>query len=363
MLNKLLLLVILSALMGSSGITPPADDYVLVQGRAEYIQSNNIMLIGSGSSVTLSFNRNRCTVYLKAVNENALHDYVVLEIDGKYAGRKRVEAMGGPVSIGANGNGPHILTVYKATEAANGAIQFLGAETAFARLTTRTPKKKIEFIGASVTCGMGADTSAIPCGEGLWYDQHNAYLAYGPVASRALGTDFLLSSVSGIGVYRNWNDEGDGTAAMPDVYEKLHMHKDSTKYYGFTFKPDITCIALGGNDMAGGDGKEERLPFNEEKFTARYTALLNTVYGYYPDTQVVLLNSPMMNEKDNAKLVKCLQKVQQHFAGREGRLPVEIFSFSKITPKGCSYHPDVDDHKKMAAELKPFLDNLLHKKK
>ncbi|MBK8391465.1 MAG: hypothetical protein IPL23_20155 [Saprospiraceae bacterium] len=52
-----------------------------------------------------------------------------------------------------------------------------------------------------------ADTSEYPCNSGFYHDQHNAYMAYGPRTARALGLDFVLSSVSGIGIYRTWNME------------------------------------------------------------------------------------------------------------------------------------------------------------
>jgi hypothetical protein len=47
-------------------------------------------------------------------------------------------------------------------------------------------QEKIEFIGDSITCGFGNDESGLPCGKGQWFDQHNAYFAYGSVAARTL---------------------------------------------------------------------------------------------------------------------------------------------------------------------------------
>ncbi len=52
-----------------------------------------------------------------------------------------------------------------------------------ANLVTIKPekRKKIEFIGNSITCGAQSDPSDIPCDEGEYMDHQYAYLAYGPI--------------------------------------------------------------------------------------------------------------------------------------------------------------------------------------
>ena len=135
----------------------------------------------------------------------------------------------------------------------------------------RSPlKKKIEWIGDSITCGFGNDESDLPCGEGQWFDQHNAYLAYGPVLSRKLGVDFLLSSISGNGMYRNWNSENSEETVLPDVYNNLYQNKDNSKPFSTDFQPNLVSICLGTNDLSDGDGKKPRLPFNKEKYISNY---------------------------------------------------------------------------------------------
>ncbi len=359
--QKILVLFIASLLSCSSSQKPAANDAYLLKGRVEK-QGESIILISSGSSVTFAFEGNKCTLALKAEDTYEHHNYVVVELDGIYHGRYKVETTKTPLSFNVTGNKPHILTLYKATEAANGKVILLGVE---ANITgsKKQSKKKIEFIGDSITCGMGNDYADIPCDTGLWFDQHNAYYAYGPITSRELGTDFLLSSVSGIGMYRNWNDEHDQEAIMPDVYENLYLNKDSSKPYEFGFNPDITCIALGTNDFSDGDGKKERLPFNEDKYVANYIAFIKTVYKHSPNTQVVLLNSPMVSGSKNDTFIKCLNRVKDAFSGDKAHKPIQLFAFSSVTPHGCGYHPDIADHKKMAGQLAPFLKNLLYEKK
>ena len=115
---------------------------------------------------------------------------------------------------------------------------------------------------------MGMDTSEIPCGSGVWYDHHNAYLAYGPLIARELNADWLLSSVSGIGMFRNWNSPG---PTMPEVYQNLYLNTDSTVVWNAqTYIPDLISICLGTNDFSDGDGSYERTDLDSATFVNRY---------------------------------------------------------------------------------------------
>lgn len=332
-------------------------------GRVELLENNKVILIGSASSVAFNFTGSQCAISLQSKDSYEHHNYVSLELDGNYIGRLKVEkgaVQSYPIQV-SNANNKHHLTIYKATEASNGGVLFEGTT---AKLTSIKPeiKKKIEFIGNSITCGMGNDTKEIPCGTGEWYDQHNAYWAYGPILSRSLNADFLLSSVSGIGMYRNWNDEHIKEAIMPDVYEKLYLNKTNQTPFDFKFQPDLVSICLGTNDFSDGDGKTPRLPFNEEKYVANYINFIKTIYTHYPNTRLILLTSPMVSGDKNTVFVKCLKKVIAGFENDKKHKPISLFEYQPMTPKGCGYHPDIEDHKIMAAQLETTFKKLLDEK-
>ena len=341
-------------------IKKPVYSYL---GRVELLESNKVLLIGSAASVTFNFKGNSCDISLQSVDSIAHHNYVSLELDGEYIGRLKVEKgvmQSFPIEITKKKN-THCLTIYKATEASNGGVLFGGTT---AKLTQINPenKKKIEFIGDSITCGFGNDTAAIPCRTGEWYDQHNAYLSYGSVLSRALNADCVLSSVSGIGMYRNWNDEHKEESIMPDVYENLYLNKDNSKPYDFAFQPDLVSICLGTNDLSDGDGKKERLPFNEKKYVSNYIAFIKMVYKHAPNTRIVLLNSPMVSGDRNVTLLRCLKKVIHAFENDTQHKTIALFEFKPMKPNGCNSHPDIADDKIMADQLTPFFKKLLDEK-
>lgn len=334
----------------------------LYEGRVEKLQNDNVILIGTASSVSFNFTGNECAISLQSVDSYEHHNYVSLVLDDKYIGKIRIEKGASQwFSIKVTENiKKHTLEIYKNTEAQSGNVLFAGTTAKLTSISSKK-KKKIEFIGDSITCGAASDS--VDCDKGQYHDHHNGYYAYGPVLSRAIGVDYLMSCVSGIGMYRNWNDENKDEAIMPDVYQNLYLTKDTSKpKYDFAFQPDIISIALGTNDFSGGDGKKERLPFNAEKYVSNYINFIKMLYEHNPNVQIVITNSPMVAGERAIVFEDCLNKVKNAFAEDKKHKPILIFKFKPMTPKGCSGHPDVADHKVLADEYAPFLKKLLNEK-
>jgi lysophospholipase L1-like esterase len=327
-------------------------------GRTEKLNDSTEALVSSAAHVFFKTKSDSVTVLLGAKGEG--HAYAVIEVNGNYYGRFRVErdvVNRIPISLPKDQN--NLVGVFKATEASNGPLLFYGVLSGNVTAAKTTTTSSIEFIGNSITCGFGADTKDIPCGTGTWYDEHNAYLAYGPVAARKLNAAYTLSSVSGMGMYRNWNDE-DTAPVMGDVYSTANLNGDKLKPYNFSDKrkPDIVSICLGTNDLSNGDGKKVRKPFDAEKFTGKYIDFVNEIFSLYPNTKLALLTSPMVSSDNNRILLSCLQKVKDHFNSMH---TLAIFEFKPMQPHGCDSHPDLKDHQVMADQLIPFYADLLKK--
>lgn len=316
-------------------------------------------LIGSASGVEFAASGDSLELRVKSNNNG--HNYLSISIDGIYYDRLQINSDSIntiKIALPKNKNTFNEIGVYKATEAANGAISFYGAKAKEISSTQIKKEVTIEFIGNSITCGMGADFSSIPCGAGEWYDQHNAYLAYGPRLARALNANYILSSVSGIGMYRNWNDENILEPVMPDVYNKLflNMENDSTFAYSYTQIPNIIGICLGTNDLSDGDGIKPRMPFNREKFIKNYKDFVTDLFQVNPNAKIVLLTSPMLSGTKGSILLECLLEIKEHFATNQ---EISIFEFQELNASGCSSHPNVEEHKIMAEQLKPFMKKLI----
>ncbi|MEO8535283.1 MAG: GDSL-type esterase/lipase family protein [Flavobacterium sp.] len=364
MFLKKISLLISFLLISIVSVSQNKNNTFLYEGRVDKLQNNNVILIGTASSISFNFSGNECSVSLQSVDIYEHHNYVALVLDGKYLGKLRIEkgpAQSFPIKTTSNKK-VHNLTIYKNTEAQSGNVLFAGTTAKLTPISSKK-KKKIEFIGDSITCGAASDDSDVPCDKGEYFDHHNGYYAYGPVLSRAIGAAYLMSSVSGIGMYRNWNDENIEEGIMPDLYGNLYLTKDPSKpKYDFAFQPDIISIALGTNDFSGGDGKKERLPFNPEKYVSNYINFIKMLYSHNPNAQIVITNSPMVGGEKGVVLEDCLNKVKDAFTADKTHKPIVIFKFKPMTPKGCMWHPSVADQKVMAAEYAPILKKLLNEK-
>ncbi len=193
---------------------------------------------------------------------------------------------------------------------------------------------------------------------GEYVDHHNAYEAYGPRVARALHANFILSSVSGIGIYRNWNSTG---PTMPQVYEKTDFQLNSTRNWDFnTYHPQIVSIALGTNDFSGGDGKSPRLPFDSAAYVSQYINFIKLVKSKYPKALIILLSSPMLNGSRREMLQNCLSAVKTNVDRTYIKdKPITLFFFEPMQARGCSGHPSVEDHEILARELEPAFRKLL----
>lgn len=328
-------------------------------GRTIVNSEQNLELVSSASHIGFQFDGTECRINA-SVPAWLDHNYLQYEVDGVYQKRIRVSAKAAlPLVITVPGNGVHTVWIYKATEAHTGPVVIHRIEGKNIKALQRPSAPLIEFIGNSITCGAAADPSEVPCGTGVYHDQHNAYMAYGPRVARALGANFLLSSVSGIGIYRNWNSDG---PAMPQVYEKVDFQEKNTQRWNFAaYSPAVVSIALGTNDFSRGDGKKERHSFDSTRFVKAYIDFVQLVKSHYPSAQIALLSSPMVSGEARALLQNCLTAVKANVDQlNPSAKPVSVFFFKPMRAKGCSGHPNVEDHGVMAEELLPFFKSLLH---
>lgn len=323
------------------------------------ITDNKLELISSAVHFGFSFRGDGCDMYA-SLPAGMDHNYLQYELDGVYQKRIKISKdNNAPFHLTATSDGKHEVWIYKATEATTGPVFIEKITGKNLKTLPNSNAPLIEFIGNSITCGADADASEMPCGIGSYHDYHNAYYAYGPRVARQLGVNYILSSVSGIGIYRTWNHEA---PSMPQVYDKTDFQVGSNREWDFSkYDPKIVSIALGTNDLSDGDGKTTRTPFDSSKFVNNYISFVQFVKSKYPSAQIVFLNSPMVSGERNALLQNCLKVIKMKIDGlHPSEKPVALFYFKPMQPRGCSYHPSVEDHAILADELYPFFKSLLN---
>lgn len=316
--------------------------YIQYTGRIEFTDPKLPRFWQPGVYITIKFMGPECFIIL---NDEMLwgknHNYLETVLDGK-AIRLRTKAKRDTIKVAENlSPGEHTLVICKNTEANIGYLELVGIRCRQLVKPPPKPKRKIEFIGNSITCGTGSDLSEIPCGKGIWQDQHNAYLSYGAITARTLNAQYHLSAVSGIGLM---NSCCNMNIIMPQVFDKISMRNDTIEWDFNRYQPDVVTICLGQND-----GIQD-----SAAFCNNYIAFIKQLRSYYPKATIICMTSPMADPSLGAFMRKTLIAIVNRM-NESGDKKVTRYFFSRQYHNGCDSHPDLAEHKLMADELTSFI--------
>ena len=210
------------------------------------------------------------------------------------------------------------------------------------------PKEKelfIEFIGDSLTCGMGnvGGNSSPDPQTPRWEDATQSY-AY--IIAEKLDSDYSIVSQSGIGIAGSWFDP------LFDYYTKASYSRDKKTEHDFTERtPDVIVINLGTNDYYLNKDKDPNMckPEEVEAKTEEFIKLVRDCYGEnvpivwaYGFVGIFLY--------DNIK--GAIDKLGGEDAG------IYMCELPKNTG-GAQWHPDVNGHKVAAETLLPTIKKII----
>ncbi len=222
-----------------------------------------------------------------------------------------------------------------------------------ARLSDKVtlPKHRIEFIGNSITCGLGIEATDPKAPFSL--EQQNQYITYAAITARNLDAQCFVVARSGIGVYRNCLGNPKGTKkTMPDIYPYTLYGSTSERWDFSRYTPEVVCVGLGTNDTT-----------NPKYYNGLMLKGFKKLYGmlrqYYPHAKLVFLTGTMLR-KDSKRLkdlCSVLNQLQQE-AAASGDKEVYRLDFSPADGSlgyGTGYHPSARQHQLMAEQLTAFL--------
>lgn len=321
------------------------DSKIHYIGRVDFSNPLKPKMWASGAYMVLKFSGPFCEL---AINDEVIygtvHNYLEVKIDNQPAYRIQLKNKENKITLAKGlSNGEHTIIICKNTEFENGYIEIVGISCEKLLAPPAKQKRKMEFIGDSITCGFGSDESEIKCGakDAQWYDQHNAYLAYGPTTARSLNAQYHLSSVSGIGLIHSCCDK---KILMPQVFDKINMAKNELKWDFNRYQPDVVTVCLGQND-----GVQD-----STLFCSAYVKFAKTLRAYYPKAKLVFLTSPMADNTLKAALIKYITAVKAKLI-TQGDKNIGTYFFTKQSTKGCGSHPSLAEQKEIAAELTAYL--------
>lgn len=333
---------------------PATDGRVLVMGR-HVAEGSAVRFGASGVTFYMKFRGTGIDVELEEERrDSTTHDWFTVVVDGADPVRMRTSPSERRYTLAAGlPPGVHTVALSKATEGQNGRERLVAIRTGDLLPADPLPRRRIEFIGNSITSGYGLDPRPLACDAGTWYDQTHAWLAYGPRVARRVSAQWMLSSVSGIGMHRNWNSDA---PAMPRVYGGVYMeYADTLSAWDFgRYTPDLVVVALGTNDFSDGGGKTPRPALDGAAFVRDYSGFVAGVRARYPHARMLLLTSPTIDSTRNARLGEYLRQV---IAGRAaaGDSALTMYAWKGRYVAGCNGHPGLAEHVKMADELEPVV--------
>lgn len=321
------------------------DSKIQYIGRVDFSNPLKPKMWASGAYVVIKFSGTFCELNVNdEVIYGSVHNYLEIKIDDQPAYRIQLKNKENKITLAKNlSKGEHTVVICKNTEFENGYIEIVGVSCEKLLTPPTKQKRKMEFIGDSITCGFGSDESEIKCGfkGAQWYDQHNAYLAYGPTTARSLNAQYHLSSVSGIGLIHSCCDK---KILMPQVFDKINMAKNELKWDFNQYQPDVVTVCLGQND-----GVQD-----SAQFCSAYVKFANTLRGYYPKAKLVFLTSPMADKVLKTALMKYISAVKAAL-NAQGDKNIGSYFFTKQSTKGCGSHPSLAEQKEIASELTAYL--------
>jgi len=318
-------------------------DSKLIQytGRIDFSDAKKPKFWQPGVYVQAKFRGPSCDFIVNDEMPDGQHNYLTIVIDDMPP--RRIRTTGKTTIVkGAESlsSGTHTITICKATESGTGYLEFMGFICEELVPFGTRPERMIEFIGNSITSSAGSDASLVACDKGQWYDQHNAYMSYGPMTARALNAQWQLSAVSGIGLMKSWRFD----KTMPQVYDKMDMRHDAHPWNFKNYKPDVVTVCLGENDG----------PQDSTQFAKNYVAFIGTLRKHYPDAYIVCLSSPMAEPSFNQMIQYYLKGITRYM-NTQGDKKVSHYFFSKSYTEGCGGHPSQAQHEQLATELAGYL--------
>ncbi len=330
---------------GIIGADSPGIQYV---GRFDFSRPGKAVFDWAGVYIRARFTGTSCAVMLA----DSTDEYAVTVDDHA---PKIFAFRGGnvhPIVAGLPDSVAHTITIQKKTEPLVGHGVFMGfVLDKGARLLRPEPRprRRIEFIGNSITCGYGVLSDSSGCHFSP--QTEDAGMSYAGQVARDLNADYSLISFSGKGVVRNYGDRDRiSPDPMPSYYDRTCCF-DSTLIWDFkSWVPQAVVINLGTNDFS-----TQPYPDSSE-FKDAYGKLIDRVRALYPGVTVFCAIGPMVEEPCE-RYIRDVVREQQARGGVYHDVYFIDIPREAMTDDdwGCDMHPNVFGSMKMAHIIVPII--------
>lgn len=350
-----------------NGLYPPNDPHIRFTGRVAWDAQQpvqNAVFAWSGSQVEFAFTGTACEVLLQNQDPigpykcpyNVLSVYVDTLAPIEFTLDSTMRHF--PVAERLK-PGLHTVRIVKRTEAGCGTVHFGGVMLPDGELTDLPyprPKRRVLFIGNSITCGYGvADTVPSLPFRPEHEDWQQTYAAY---TARALEAEIEIVCASGRGIYRNYDGTTAGT--LPELFP-LVSPQTGQSHTETEQEPIVVCVNLGTNDFAKGAP-------DSAAFVGAYRQFLGTLRARFPHALVVCMDGGMftgarpVDKTSKVPYLKRLHTLRNAAIAAVGDPRILPFDFPvpNWPLRGAGYHPDAKQQlcygEELAEWLKPMVN-------
>ena len=220
------------------------------------------------------------------------------------------------------------------------------------------PKDKdlyIEYIGDSLTCGMGSagDTSIKGGGSAQGKngaDWEDGTLGYAFTSAEELDADCSIISESGIGISGSWFG-----ATMPEFYLKASYRRSSSEGYDFERVPDLIVINLYTNDRYLDADHASYKGQLLEKICPDTKAFIESIReAYGEDVPIVWVGGVWKDTQLNNFFGEVKNAISQLGGEAANIYVLEVNEYAE-NKQGAEGHPSAEGHQKTKNELVDFL--------
>jgi len=342
-----------------------SDSNIQYIGRFDESNPNSVVFAYPGSSIRAKFEGSQIDAILieGGSGTSSTTNYFYVIIDGGTPTKLQLSKSQTIYTL-ASGlpAGTHTVELFKLTETSVGKVTFQGfqIEDGTSLLTPDPlPNKKIMFIGNSITCGYGNESSANPPISGFTSVNENNYKAWGAVTARNIDAQYHCIAFSGRGIYQNNSGSQVGTAP---VFFNQTIADDATKVWDHSkYVPDVVVINLGTNDFAA-EVSSSAYTVTETNFVNTYLDFIDDIRAVYPNASIICAVGVMMSDyypgggQHWTRIQSYVQNVVST-ANSNGDDKVYYFKMDpQSAPYGEDWHPTAATDQIMATNLTSFIN-------
>jgi quercetin dioxygenase-like cupin family protein/lysophospholipase L1-like esterase len=330
---------------------PASDPHVAVMGRVERPEPGRIRFGYPGVTLRVRFEGSSLGMRANAETPNGSMDVFV---DGSPAHVVHLRKGDSDVVL-AEGLGPgaHSVDVVHRTETWMSVVNVRGfLLPPEGRLLDPAPwpRRRMLFVGDSVTCGERIDRQP---GETEPFASSNGTLSYGMLLARALDAQCHLVCYGGRGLVRDWRGRTD-VLTGPQLFDLAVADEVGGPAWDHSsYVPDVVFVSLGTNDFNLAIG---RLP-ERDPWVSAYVAFVRAIRTRYPDAQILLTEGAIVSDADDPERPRktVLREYLDETARRLGDPRVRVVPSQHYPGDPSNAHPTREQHAAMARDLEPVI--------